>query len=175
MAYWRQLPLRTLLVITISLSIASIEGSQKKISISIPRSQTENTFCYDLIYGQKPTPFLKWAYNHGARKTADGTGMLVEQAAESFFIWRGIQPNTSKVIDMLMQQKGKIMKKWIYTLTCLGYLTPSFATQHDSFLVPGEAVCEMSFYDHALETPNFFTRTFPLRYEPKLCLSTKNK
>lgn len=72
-----------------------------------PNILDENTFCYDLIYGQKPTPFLKWAYNHGARKTADGTGMLVEQAAESFFIWRGIQPNTSKVIDMLMQQKEK--------------------------------------------------------------------
>lgn len=54
---------------------------------------------YDMVYG-KQTPFLKFAHERGAR-TADGTGMLVEQAAESFFIWRGIRPQSAPVIEML--------------------------------------------------------------------------
>jgi shikimate dehydrogenase len=54
---------------------------------------------YDMIYG-KQTPFLTFAHERGAR-TADGTGMLVEQAAESFFIWRGVRPRTAPVIELL--------------------------------------------------------------------------
>jgi hypothetical protein len=62
------------------------------------------------------------------------------------------------------------MKKWILTLICLGYLTPSFATQHDSFLVSGDDINEVALYDHGLETPNFFTRIFPLNMNPDLVL-----
>lgn len=54
---------------------------------------------YDMVYGGE-TPFLRFARAHGAR-TADGTGMLVEQAAESFCIWRGVRPETAPVIAML--------------------------------------------------------------------------
>ncbi len=54
---------------------------------------------YDMVYG-KTTPFLRFAQARGAR-IADGTGMLVEQAAESFFIWRGMRPQTAPVIEML--------------------------------------------------------------------------
>lgn len=54
---------------------------------------------YDMVYG-KTTPFLRFAQEHGAR-VADGTGMLVEQAAESFFIWRGVRPRTAPVIELL--------------------------------------------------------------------------
>ncbi len=60
--------------------------------------------CYDMMYGAEPTPFLRWAERHGATKTADGLGMLVEQAAESFFLWRNTRPNTVPVIDTLRNE-----------------------------------------------------------------------
>lgn len=55
---------------------------------------------YDMVYGKK-TPFLNFAEQEGAQHLADGIGMLVEQAAESFFIWRNIRPQTSEIIDQL--------------------------------------------------------------------------
>lgn len=54
--------------------------------------------CYDMMYGAEPTPFMHWASAHGAVLTLDGLGMLVEQAAESFWLWRGIRPETQSVI-----------------------------------------------------------------------------
>jgi shikimate dehydrogenase len=55
---------------------------------------------YDMMYGSTPTPFLAFAAAHGA-KTSDGLGMLVEQAAESFLLWRGVRPATAQVIALL--------------------------------------------------------------------------
>jgi len=49
---------------------------------------------YDMAYGNEPTPFQRWAEAHGASKALDGFGMLLEQAAESFYLWRGIRPGT---------------------------------------------------------------------------------
>jgi len=62
---------------------------------------TNRGFAYDMMYGEKTRPFLTWAELHGAEKTADGLGMLVEQAAESFLIWRGVRPETRSVIEKL--------------------------------------------------------------------------
>lgn len=57
-----------------------------------------NSACYDMMYAADPTPFMKWGKRLGA-DTADGLGMLVEQAAESFYIWRQVKPQTLAVID----------------------------------------------------------------------------
>ena len=61
--------------------------------------------CYDMVYGADNTPFVAWGKEHGARLALDGLGMLVEQAAESFYIWRGVRPETEPVIDMLRNSK----------------------------------------------------------------------
>lgn len=60
-----------------------------------------NTVCYDLAYGLTATPFSKWAAAQGAARSVMGWGMLVEQAAESFEIWRGIRPDTESVLKQL--------------------------------------------------------------------------
>ncbi|MBT8099302.1 MAG: shikimate dehydrogenase [Gammaproteobacteria bacterium] len=59
------------------------------------------SFCYDLSYGLKPTPFSAWARERGAAQSVMGWGMLVEQAAESFHIWRGIRPDTAPVLKQM--------------------------------------------------------------------------
>ena len=53
-----------------------------------------NTCCYDLLYSDQDTPFMAWAKNNNAGKVEDGFGMLLEQAAEAFYIWRGMRPDT---------------------------------------------------------------------------------
>ena len=59
------------------------------------------TFAYDLSYGLKPTPFSEWARDHGAARSVMGWGMLVEQAAESFKLWRGVRPETAPVLKQM--------------------------------------------------------------------------
>jgi shikimate dehydrogenase len=58
-------------------------------------------YCYDLAYANDATPFVTWGRQHHALKSVDGLGMLVEQAAEAFFIWRKIRPDSKPVIDLL--------------------------------------------------------------------------
>ncbi len=60
-----------------------------------------NGWTYDMMYGDKPTAFMRWGEEHGATHALGGLGMLVEQAAESFFLWRGVRPETAPVIAML--------------------------------------------------------------------------
>jgi shikimate dehydrogenase len=56
---------------------------------------------YDMLYGDAPTPFRLWGTAHGAVRSLDGLGMLVEQAAESFYLWRGVRPATGRVVALL--------------------------------------------------------------------------
>ena len=58
---------------------------------------------YDMMYGKGDTPFLAFARAQGAARLADGLGMLVEQAAEAFFVWRGVLPDTAPVLAQLRQ------------------------------------------------------------------------
>jgi shikimate dehydrogenase len=58
----------------------------------------EEGVCYDLMYGDKPTAFVRWGRARGAALALDGLGMLVEQAAESFLLWRGVRPETRAII-----------------------------------------------------------------------------
>ncbi len=62
---------------------------------------SKDTLCYDLSYGLKPTPFSEWAREQGAEQSVMGWGMLVEQAAESFSIWRGVRPDTAPVLKQM--------------------------------------------------------------------------
>jgi shikimate dehydrogenase len=59
------------------------------------------SFCYDLVYGSTDTPFVAWAKAHGAARAVHGWGMLVEQAAESFAIWRGVRPDTKPLLKQV--------------------------------------------------------------------------
>ena len=67
----------------------------------------ENACCYDLAYGNLPTAFVRWGLDQQARKSIDGLGMLVEQAAEAFKLWRGIRPETTTVIDLLNSERNQ--------------------------------------------------------------------
>ncbi len=60
--------------------------------------------CYDMMYASEPTTFMQWCVQQGANKVFDGLGMLVEQAAESFYLWRGLSPQTKDVISQLRQE-----------------------------------------------------------------------
>jgi shikimate dehydrogenase len=59
------------------------------------------SLAYDLVYANQTTPFVLWAMEQGAARTADGLGMLIEQAAESFLLWRGVRPDTSCAFPLL--------------------------------------------------------------------------
>lgn len=65
----------------------------------------KNGVCYDLAYSKEPTVFVRWGLDKQALKSLDGLGMLVEQAAEAFFIWRGVRPKTRPVIESLNSER----------------------------------------------------------------------
>ena len=81
---------------------ASLQGDLPPLpdNVIAPSADHSKTACYDMMYGAEPTAFMSWARQRGAL-AADGLGMLVEQAAESFNLWRGIRPDTQHVIDAL--------------------------------------------------------------------------
>jgi shikimate dehydrogenase len=87
--------------IIINATAASLAGE----SLSLPACviSSSHTVCYDMMYGNAPTPFGAWAVEQGAAKALDGLGMLVEQAAAAFRYWRGVEVDTSPVLRALRQ------------------------------------------------------------------------
>jgi len=85
--------------IIVNATSASLTGELPAISPSL--IQPGETFCYDMMYSNEPTAFCRWATEHKAGQSVDGLGMLVEQAAEAFFQWRGIRPESAPVLEEL--------------------------------------------------------------------------
>ncbi len=77
---------------------ASLTGALPEVPAGVFRA---DTFCYDMAYGRGDTPFVNWARELGCRRAVPGWGMLVEQAAESFRLWRGVRPLTAPVLTAL--------------------------------------------------------------------------
>jgi shikimate dehydrogenase len=82
--------------VVINGTAASLEGKVPPV----PEECISAAACYDMMYANEPTSFMAWAQQHGAAQTMDGLGMLLEQAAEAFAIWRDVRPDTA----CLMQQ-----------------------------------------------------------------------
>lgn len=80
---------------------ASLQGEMPELPAGLV---AEQTVCYDMAYGRGNTPFTRWAKQLHAARSCKGWGMLVEQAAESFALWRGIRPNTQPVLEALSQE-----------------------------------------------------------------------
>lgn len=85
-----------------------INGTSASLSGQMPDLPTRivgaDTGCYDMMYGKTDTPFMIWAREQGATQVWDGMGMLVEQAAAAFYIWRGKQPVTAPIRALLKAQ-----------------------------------------------------------------------
>ena len=78
-----------------------INGTSSSLNHDAPSIDPETfddcTLAYDLVYASAATPFMGLAKTGGARRVSDGLGMLIEQAAESFALWRGVRPETASV------------------------------------------------------------------------------
>lgn len=81
--------------LVINATSASLAGA----SLALPPGLfADDSLAYDMMYGKGETPFLGLARQQGAARCADGLGMLVEQAAEAFLVWRGVRPETRRVL-----------------------------------------------------------------------------
>ena len=82
-----------------------INGTSSSLQNELPplpeTLYARDALAYDMMYGDRPTPFMEWSALHNAARVSDGLGMLVEQAAESYFVWRGVRPETKPVIAAL--------------------------------------------------------------------------
>lgn len=81
---------------------ASLSGELPPVPVTVFH---DDTVTYDMMYGKDRTVFNQWAYEQGVKTTLDGLGMLVEQAAEAFELWRGVRPNTHIVIDHMRREE----------------------------------------------------------------------
>ncbi len=90
---------------TYDIVINSTSSSLSGDTPTIPtRVIGENTLCYDMMYGKEMTSFNQWAQRAGAKNTLDGLGMLVGQAAKSFYLWRGVEVDVGSVLVELQHR-----------------------------------------------------------------------
>lgn len=89
--------------VIINTTAAGLQGTMPPLPEEL---LTPNAAAYDLVYAEQDTPFMTWARASGAVQVCDGLGMLVEQAAESFYLWRGVYPSTAPVIADLRGAAG---------------------------------------------------------------------
>ena len=89
----------------INATSASLSGDIPPIPVGTVGRQT---VCYDLAYGRSATAFVTWAERAGCARALQGLGMLVEQAAESFRLWRGVRPETANVLAALKARTGSL-------------------------------------------------------------------
>jgi shikimate dehydrogenase len=85
----------------INATSASLTGDLPPMSNAIVGPET---VCYDMAYGKSETPFVQWSLKRGCARAVQGWGMLVEQAAESFRVWRGLKPGTATVLTALKER-----------------------------------------------------------------------
>ncbi len=90
--------------IVINGTSASLKGDLPALPDSIFR---ENSCSYDMMYSAIATPFMQWSIDNGTKNAFDGLGMLVEQAAESFYLWRKVKPETRQVIKYIRKLLNK--------------------------------------------------------------------
>ena len=88
--------------LVINATAASLQGEVPPLPDKL---LADDACCYDMMYSDTDTAFINWARDHGAANAIDGLGMLVEQAAEAFRIWRGVKPETRSVIDLIRRQR----------------------------------------------------------------------
>ncbi|MFN2309662.1 MAG: shikimate dehydrogenase [Gammaproteobacteria bacterium] len=81
--------------LVINATAAGLSGQVPPLPASV---FAPGAWAYDMLYAHAPTAFVRWSLAHGADRASDGLGMLVEQAAESFWIWREVRPATAPVI-----------------------------------------------------------------------------
>jgi shikimate dehydrogenase len=87
--------------LVVNATSASLSGEVPDLADSVIGPET---VCYDMAYGRTDTVFTQWALSHGCARAIQGLGMLVEQAAESFRVWRGIKPATGAVLAALEER-----------------------------------------------------------------------
>jgi shikimate dehydrogenase len=86
--------------VVVNATSASLTGHVPPLSDELFAAES---LAYDMVYGDEPTAFMTQAKSRGAARVADGLGMLIAQAAESFVLWRGVRPDTRPVIDMFQR------------------------------------------------------------------------
>jgi len=89
---------------TFDLIINATSASLSSHIPDMPNTIIPGSICYDLSYSYGDTPFQRWTKQNNSLKSLQGWGMLVEQAAESFYIWRGVRPKTKEIIQRLQTE-----------------------------------------------------------------------